>query len=119
MAVHNEVGKMGEDLAAEFFEKRKHKILYRNWRYGNKEIDLVTLYENVIHFVEVKTRSAKRFGFPEGSVTKTKFRNLSRAAEEFLYQNRQYQRIQFDILSINVLPDQQKEYFIIEDVFFN
>jgi putative endonuclease len=119
MAVHNEVGKMGEDLAADFFEKRQHVILHRNWRSGNKEIDMITLHNNVIHFVEVKTRSTKKFGFPEGSVSRAKFRNLSRAAEEFLLRNAHYNRIQFDILSINILPDQQNEYFIIEDVFFN
>ena len=118
MAEHTDIGKMGEELAAKFFNERKHNILFRNWRCGQKEIDMVTLSNNMVHFVEVKTRSAKKFGFPEESVTKTKFRNLSYAAQQFLHIYPQYHRIQFDILSINILPDKSNEFYLIEDVFF-
>jgi putative endonuclease len=118
MAEHIDIGKLGEELAAAFFIKKNHSILFRNWRCGQKEIDLVTIINNTVHFVEVKTRSAKKFGFPEESVTRTKFRNLSYAAQQFLYMHPHYQRIQFDILSINILPDKSNELYLIEDVFF-
>jgi putative endonuclease len=118
MAEHIDIGKLGEELAASFFTDKKHNIIFRNWRCGQKEIDMVTLCNQVVHFVEVKTRSAKKFGFPEESVTRSKFRNLSYAAKQFLYIYPQYTRIQFDILSINILPDGSREFFLIEDVFY-
>jgi putative endonuclease len=63
----------------------------------------------------VKARSSKAFGNPEESVTKKKIENLMYAAEEFLYQFPQWKRIQFNILSINIIND-KPEFFLIEDV---
>lgn len=117
MAAHNELGKRGEDLAAEFFRNRKHIILNRNWRMGSHEIDLITTYNKVLHFIEVKTRSAKKFGFPEDSVNKTKFRFLKYAASSYLNMHGGYNKIQFDILSINIVGEDH-ECFLIEDVFW-
>ena len=118
MAEHIDIGKMGEELATGFFLKKGHNILFRNWRCGRREIDLISLCANRVHFVEVKTRSAKRFGFPEESVTKTKFLHLTYAARIFLQIYPQYKNIQFDILSINILQDGSNEFFLIEDVYF-
>jgi len=42
---------------------------------------------------------------------------LINAAEEYLYQNPQWQRIQFDILAITILNNKIPEYFLIEDVY--
>ncbi|MBA2746168.1 MAG: YraN family protein [Flavisolibacter sp.] len=118
MAGHNELGQMGEELAAAYYQQRKHEIIEQNWRNGHLELDLVTLHNGVLHFVEVKTRSGKQFGYPEMGVTKTKFRHLAGAAASYLRMHGQYKRVQFDILSINI-NGEKKEYFLIEDVFFN
>jgi putative endonuclease len=48
-------------------------------------------------------------------VTKKKIENLMKAAEEFLHQFPQWKRIQFNILSINIIND-KPEFFLIEDV---
>jgi putative endonuclease len=117
MAVHNETGKEGEELAALYLAKKEHEILYRNWRYSHYEIDIITLYAGILHFVEVKLRSSKAFGMPEEAVTPKKFRSLTKAADAFLYSHPQYRLIQFDILSINAVPGREPEYFMIEDVF--
>ena len=58
----------------------------------------------------------KSFGMPEENVTKKKFRFLTLAAEEFLFQHPEYKQVQFDILSINI-TGAEKEFFFIEDVF--
>lgn len=52
-----ERGDIGEKFAAKFLKKSGLKILLRNWRHGNDEIDLVALEGDCLVFVEVKTRA--------------------------------------------------------------
>ncbi|MBN9349504.1 MAG: YraN family protein [Chitinophagaceae bacterium] len=116
MAHHNELGQKGEELAAEYLVKNNFKILYRNWTFKHLEIDIIALKEGVLHFVEVKTRNSLQFGYPEEDVTKKKLKNVINAASEFQYQNPGWEKIQFDVLSIILLPDKE-EYFFIEDIY--
>lgn len=115
MADHLEKGKYGEDLATAFFLHAGFSILHRNWRHKHWEIDLIAVRNDVLHVVEVKTKNSARHGFPEEGVTKAKFRFLQSAAEEFLFLNPHWQRIQFDVLAIVLKPEPQ--YFLLEDVF--
>lgn len=117
MALHIDLGKEGEQLAEDFLVKKDYTILHRNWRYSRYEIDIIALKNNVLHFVEVKARSSKKYGMPEENVTRKKIKFLMQAADEFLYQHLQYKHIQFDILSINKYPNGEVEYFFIEDVY--
>ena len=117
MAVHNTLGKEGEQLAADYFIDRGYDILYRNWRYSRFEIDIIAIKKDTLHFIEVKLLTSKK-GFPEESVSKKKIKNLMTAAEEFLYQNDQYKNFQFDILAINHPQSGTTEYFLIEDIYY-
>ena len=56
MAAHNELGKWGEDLAAEYLEKKGYTIVERDWKSGRRDIDIIALDDDVVVFVEVKTR---------------------------------------------------------------
>ncbi len=116
MAEHIDTGKLGEALAEAYFREKGFLILHRNWRYRNLEIDLITSREQVLHFIEVKTKTSARFGFPEEEVDEKKFRHLVNAAEEYLYLNPQWKRICFDILAITLEP---REYYLLEDVYFH
>ena len=115
MAKHNDIGKQGEELAVDYFASNGYEILYRNWRKGHWEIDLIVCKKNILHIIEVKTRSTDKYGYPEEEVTVSKFRYLTSAAEEFLFQHPKWQRIQFDILSITLEP--KLTFFLIEDVY--
>lgn len=117
MAHHNELGKLGEELAEDFLIGRDYYILHRNWRHGRYEIDIIALKNEVLHFVEVKTRASNVYGFPEEHVTKKKIRNLFLAADEFLFLHPDYHHIQFDILSINKYGDEPAEYLLLEDIY--
>ena len=57
------------------------------------------------------------FGEPEESVNKKKIRSLLQAADEFLFRNQQYKNFHIDILSINIPPQEEPQYFFIEDVY--
>ncbi len=115
MAKHNDVGKEGERLALAYFIQNGYHIIYQNWRFAHWEIDLIASKNQVLHFIEVKTRTNSKFGFPEDEVTPKKMKFLMQSADEFLHRHPQWQRIQYDILSIILQP--QINYFLIEDVF--
>ena len=117
MASHNQTGITGEGMAAKYLIEKGFAILHQNWRHSHWEVDIIAKKETILHFIEVKTRRTKRFGFPEDNVDKKKIRNLINAAEEFLQQQPQWKRIQFDILSITMLKNEPVEYFLIEDVY--
>ena len=71
----------------------------------------------MLHFIEVKSRNDSSIGFPEDSVTKKKFKNLQKAADEFLFLNPGHKWIQYDVLSITVYKNREPEFFLLEDVF--
>ena len=117
MAHHNDTGKKGETLAVIWFEEKDHNILHTNWRHKNLEVDIIASKNNMLHFIEVKAVTTLKFGNPEDKVSEKKIRNLINASEEFLYQNPQWKRIQFDVLSIIIIKNMPVEYFLIEDVY--
>lgn len=104
-------------MAEDYLLQQGYEILHRNWRHSHYEIDIIAKRKDVIHFVEVKLRSSKKFGLPEANVKKKKFQSLLRAADEFLFQHQQYRHVQYDILSINLSVNAEPEFFLIEDVY--
>lgn len=117
MAQHNLTGNNGEALAAKYLSENGYNILHQNWRHSHWEVDIIADKDAVLHFFEVKTRLNKKFGHPEDAVDNKKIQNLINAAEEYLYQQPQWKRIQFNILSITILTNEPAEYFLIEDVY--
>jgi putative endonuclease len=116
MASHNELGRYGEKLAVSYLTNAAFKILFQNWRHSYYEIDIISSRENVLHFIEIKTRRSLHFGFPEEAVDEKKLEKLMIAAEEFLYQHPQWERVQYDILSIYIGKNAAPEFLFIEDV---
>jgi putative endonuclease len=117
MASHNDTGKLGETLAVQYFLERGYEILHTNWRHSHWEVDIIASKEKMLHFIEVKTRRTQNFGHPEENIDSKKIKYLINASEEFLYQQPQWKRIQFDVLAITILKDKEPEYFLIEDVY--
>ena len=117
MAKHNHTGNEGEELGAEHLLGKGYNILEKNWRHSHWEVDIIASKNNTLHFIEIKTRKSKKFGQPEDKVGKKKMENLINAAEQYLYLYPQWNRIQFDILSISIITNNPIEYFLIEDVY--
>lgn len=116
MASHNELGKYGEKLAVTFLTNAAFKILFCNWRHSYYEIDIISTKDNILHFIEIKTRRSLHFGFPEDDVDDKKLEKLMIAAEEFLHRHPEWERVQYDILSIYITRNNVPEFFFIEDV---
>ncbi|MBO9632493.1 MAG: YraN family protein [Chitinophagaceae bacterium] len=118
MAQHNETGKIGEDRAAGWFERMGYKILHRNWTYRKYEIDIIASKDNMLHFIEIKTRTSHHFGYPEEAVSRKKMENMMKCAEHYQQLDPQWNRIQYDILSITLHRDGNADYFLIEDIYY-
>jgi putative endonuclease len=117
MAQHNLTGSTGEALAALYLIEKGYRIMHQNWRHSHWEVDIIAEKDTILHFVEVKTRRTQKFGHPEEQVDKKKIQNLINAAEEYLYRQPQWKRVQFDILSITLFKNEPAAYFLIEDVY--
>ena len=100
MSEHNDVGREGEALAANFLQQKGYEIVDRTWRYGPKEIDIVARDGDTMVFVEVKTRSTLAFELPQEAVTKKKMKNLVEAADAYMIQNNIDLEGRFDIVAV-------------------
>jgi putative endonuclease len=117
LSKHQLTGKKGEALAIAYIKNKGFTLLHQNWRYSRYEVDIIASKENVLHFIEVKTRSSLQFGTPEESVSDKKIENLMNASEEFQYRHPEWKRVQYDVLSILLHANGNIEYFYIEDVY--
>lgn len=114
---HHDTGKKGEELAIAWLLQNNFSILMRNWRYRRFEMDIIAEKNGVLHFIEVKTRRSDAYGFPEERVDRRKIRRMLRTGTAFQYQYQQWMQVQYDILSITLLPEQEPVYYFIEDVY--
>ena len=83
MTNHQLTGNEGEELAAGWLQRKGFVLLHRNWRYSYYEVDIIAHFNNVLHFIEVKTRRNKKFGEPEEAVDDKKIMRLMEAGEAF------------------------------------
>jgi len=117
MAEHNEFGKKGEDIAAEYLQKKGYKILERNWVSGKNEIDIIAREGKYIIVIEVKTRHSIYAGEPETAVTRDKQKSLIRAANSYVRKMNMDEEVRFDIISILVVKGKEQINHI-EDAFY-
>ncbi|WP_347373674.1 YraN family protein [Aequorivita sp. Q41] len=101
MASHNELGELGEEIAAQYLLKKGYKILRRNFFFDKAEIDIIAQKEEkTIVMVEVKTRNSAFFGDPQSFVTASKIKHLVKAANEYIVSNELDAEVRFDIIAI-------------------
>lgn len=100
MATHNDMGKWGEDLAEAYLERRGYTIVERDWKSGRRDIDIIALDNDVVVFVEVKTRRNRLFEEPEDAIDYRKRQNLQQAINHYVKFRNIRQEIRFDIISV-------------------
>ncbi len=82
------LGRLGEKKAQDYYETSGYSILYKNYRTPFGEFDIIVSKNSEIIFVEVKTRTSLAFGRPEEAVNKDKLRKIRKGIEYFLLQNK-------------------------------
>ena len=110
------IGKYGEDLACDFLTKKGYEILERNFRFSKlAEIDIIAHKKDVLHFVEVKTRTQKFFGSPQEAVTPSKLKQIYSCAMFYLQNSKKkYKSYQIDVIGIELNKNEIKEINFIE-----
>lgn len=93
------LGRQGEQLAAEHLQQAGYRILARNWRCAEGEIDIVAVDRRVLVACEVKTRSGTGYGTPLEAITWKKRRRLRRLAINWVTAN----GVLFDEVRVDVV----------------
>ena len=97
-----DIGNAGEQAAADWLTADGHEIIARNWRTRYCEIDIVSMKDDVLWFIEVKYRKNDDFGGGLGAITAKKQRQMRFAAEIFIAKNAQYENYSMRIMAISV-----------------
>lgn len=102
-------GKSGEDLAAAYLqEKKRYRLLTRNFRCACGEIDIIAKDGETVVFVEVKSRRSLSYGRPCEAVSRRKQAKLRYTAEAYLAARGMWQSpCRFDVIEVFAHPPRQ------------
>lgn len=87
MRTRQETGRLGELAARRHLESVGYTILASNVRCDRQEIDIVADDGGTLVFAEVRARRGRMFGAPEESITRSKRRQMLKAAQCYLTAN--------------------------------
>ena len=100
-------GRRAEDLAAELLEARGLRIVARNWRRPEGEIDLIADDQGTCVFVEVRSRTGEDQGHPLESITARKRAQVIRAARLYLDEEpTRAAAYRFDVIGVTFPTDE-------------
>lgn len=117
MALHNELGKEGENAAVKYLLEKEYEIRHRNWHSGHRDLDIVAQKDGELVIVEVKTRSDACFGQPEDAVDRRKIRSIVASTDAYVRKFAIDLPVRFDIITVvGNHPPFHIEH--IEDAFF-
>jgi putative endonuclease len=101
----NDLGVHGERIAAAYLTRAGVRVLDRNWRCREGELDIVAREGSALVFCEVKTRRGTGFGHPVEAVTPAKQRRLRMLAHRWLAAHDEHARdVRFDVVGVLVRP---------------
>ena len=94
-------GDLGEDAAARYLKGHGYRVLERNWRYRQWELDLICRDGDTVVFVEVKTRGVGTLGIPADGLNRKKQARLVKAASQYLTKNNLWDEpCRFDLAAV-------------------
>lgn len=95
-------GNIGEKIARKYLKSIGYEILDNNFYTIKGEIDIIAREKNnIIVFVEVKTRSTDKYGTPSEAVNNKKKQHLKRSAAIYLTEKNFFKCIiRFDVIEV-------------------
>ena len=106
MSTTTELGALGERIAAAFLTDAGLRVLDRNWRCRDGELDIIAREGDALVFCEVKTRRGLGFGHPVEAVTPLKQRRLRTLAQRWLAAHDEHAPdLRFDVVGVLVRPE--------------
>lgn len=132
MAIHNDIGKLGEDIAAQYLVDRGFVVIERNFLCRQGEIDIICSdRDDLLHFVEVKSVSYETRAQlknlvthetwrPEDNVHKNKKDRLARALEIWIIKNAYEKDFIVDLMTVRLVPrEKYAEVEIIKNILLD
>lgn len=110
-------GALGEEIAARYFQQKGWTILYRNWRKGIHEIDLIARDNDELVFVEVRALSASVPWHAEDTITPRKQGRLRRAIATFYHYHPEYETCPARIDIVAIRLTRPPEIYHLTDAF--
>lgn len=109
----HELGKLGEDIVANYITRLGYKILDRNFECKQGEIDIIAIENNELVFIEVKTRTSMNYGEAREAISTFKKKHLINSIKYYLYQrNLENELIRIDVAEVYVKGEQIKINYI-------
>ncbi|HAG06872.1 MAG TPA: YraN family protein, partial [Peptococcaceae bacterium] len=113
-----QTGRAGEEAAAAYLLTQGYKIVCRNYRCPEGELDLVALDGDILVFVEVKARRGTAFGLPQESVVRRKQARIRRLARRFLSEKGvRAAAYRFDVIAVTWGPGREPHIEHIRNAF--
>lgn len=104
MKYNKTVGSIGENMAADILEQQGYEVIARNYTCKLGEIDIIAMdiRDKVLSFIEVKTRTNNRYGYPANAISNDKIRHIKNVANFFLREHTDFccYNARFDIVEI-------------------
>lgn len=104
-----EKGAAAEEHAANYLLEQGYEIIDRNWRCRSGELDIVARKDDVLIFIEVRSRSgSSRYGTPAESVNVHKINQVRKTAEVYLMYKQAgliTTMIRFDVIAVLLHAD--------------
>ena len=97
---NKELGKRGENQAVRYLKHSGYKILKRGYKNPFGEVDIIASKEDVIAFIEVKTRLSENYGSPSEAVDSKRREKYIQAAKYYFYGKQIEAVVRFDIIEI-------------------
>ena len=121
LPLHLATGIAGEDAAYFFLRRKGYRVVARRWSAGNLpgDVDLIAWQDQLLCFIEVKTRTAHDATAAEVAVDSHKRNLLRRLARQYVRQLPQEAppQVRFDVVSVYLVPGEAREFVHFENAF--
>ncbi|ADQ14785.1 YraN family protein [Halanaerobium hydrogeniformans] len=103
MALHNQIGELGEDIAAKHLKNKGYLIIERNYRNNFGEIDIIAQKDDYTIFIEVKSRTSEDYLYLAENLYYTQIEHLKNTASYYFLENdKEIDNIRFDLIAIKI-----------------
>lgn len=118
MYVSHELGRIGENIIADYITKLGYKVVERNFECNQGEIDIVAKDKEELVFIEVKTRTDISYGEASEAVTDTKKRHLINSIKYYIYKQKlENQPIRIDVAEVYIKCGKVKINYIKQAIY--
>lgn len=105
MYARHSIGQEGEEIATKYLIENNYAIIERNFNCRQGEIDIIAKDKKEFVFIEVKTRTNRKYGNPAEAVATSKVKHLLKSIEYYLFLN----KLENSFIRIDVIEVYKKE----------